>query len=185
VGEDVRELVERARHGDEEAFDELVGRIGDSLHSVARRILRDTSLAQDATQQALLDAWRHLPQLRDPDRFEAWTYRLLVRACYAEARRERRQRGNLWLLPDARDGVPDSTSHIATQDQLDGAFRRLSVEHRTVVVLVHYLGLSPTEAAERMGTPAGTARSRLHYALQHLRSAIEADLQPIIARGTA
>jgi RNA polymerase sigma-70 factor, ECF subfamily len=185
VGEDVRELVERARHGDEEAFDELVGRIGDSLHSVARRILRDTNLAQDATQQALLDAWRHLPQLRDPDRFEAWTYRLLVRACYAEARRERRQRGNLWLLPDARDGVPDSTSRIATRDQLDGAFRRLSVEHRTVVVLVHYLGLSPTEAAERMGTPAGTARSRLHYALQQLRSAIEADLQPIITRGTA
>ena len=184
-GEDVRELVERARLGDEEAFDELVGRIGDSLHSVARRILRDTSLAQDATQQALLDAWRHLPQLRDPEKFEAWTHRLLVRACYAEARRERRQRGNLRLLPNAGDGIPDSSSRIATQDQLDGAFRRLSVEHRTVVVLVHYLGLSPTEAAERMGTPAGTARSRLHYALQHLRSAIEADLQPITTRGTA
>ena len=83
------------------------------------------------------------------------------------------------------DGIPDSSSRIATQDQLDRAFRRLSVEHRTVVVLVHYLGLSPTEAAERMGTPAGTARSRLHYALQHLRSALEADLRPITTRGTA
>lgn len=172
-------------HGDEEAFDDLVGRFGDSMHSVARRILRDTNLAQDATQQALLDAWRHLPQLKDPDRFEAWTYRLLVRACYAEARRERRQRGNLQLLRYERDDVPDSTSHVATHDQLDGAFRRLSVEHRTVVVLVHYLGLSPTEAAERMGTPAGTARSRLHYALKQLRSAIEADLQPITTRGMA
>ena len=172
-------------HGDEEAFDDLVGRIGDSMHSVARRILRDTNLAQDATQQALLDAWRHLPQLKDPDRFEAWTYRLLVHACYAEARRERRQRGNLQLLRYEHGDVPDSTSRVATQDQLDGAFRRLSVEHRTVVVLVHYLGLSPTEAAERMGTPAGTARSRLHYALQHLRSAIEADLQPITTRGMA
>ena len=185
VGEEVRELVERAMHGDEEAFDDLVGRIGDSMHSVARRILRDTNLAQDATQQALLDAWRHLPQLKDPDRFEAWTYRLLVHACYAEARRERRQRGNLQLLRYERGDVPDSTSQVATQDQLDGAFRRLSVEHRTVVVLVHYLGLSPAEAAERMGTPPGTARSRLHYALQHLRSAIEADLQPITTRGTA
>ena len=172
-------------HGDEEAFDDLVGRFGDSMHSVARRILRDTNLAQDATQQALLDAWRHLPQLKDPDRFEAWTYRLLVHACYAEAKSERRQRGNLLLLRYERGDVPDSTSHVATQDQLDGAFRRLSVEHRTVVVLVHYLGLSPTEAAERMGTPAGTARSRLHYALQHLRSAIEADLQPITTRGMA
>ena len=172
-------------HGDEEAFDTLVGRIGDSLHSVARRILRDTTLAQDATQQALLDAWRHLPQLRDPDRFEAWTHRLLVNACYAEAHRERRHRGNLRLLPHDGGSTPDSTSRVAIQDQLDRGFRRLSVEHRTVVVLVHYLGLTPGEAAERMGTPAGTARSRLHYALQHLRSAIEADLQPIITRGTA
>ena len=162
-------------HGDEEAFDTLVGRIGDSLHSVARRILRDTTLAQDATQQALLDAWRNLPQLRDPDRFEAWAYRLLVNACYAEARRERRHRGNLRLLPHDGGSAPDSSSRIAIQDQLDRGFRRLSVEHRTVVVLVHYLGLSPTEAAERMGTPAGTARSRLHYALQQLRAALEAD----------
>jgi len=111
-----RELVERAMHGDEEAFDELVGRIGDSVHSVARRILRDTTLAQDATQQALLDAWQSLPQLRDPDRFEAWTYRLLVNACYAEARRERRHRGNLRLLPHDGGSTLDSSSRIAIQD---------------------------------------------------------------------
>jgi RNA polymerase sigma-70 factor (ECF subfamily) len=180
-----RELVERARHGDEEAFDALIERIGDSLHSVARRILRDTTLAEDATQQTLLDAWRHLPQLRDPDRFEAWVHRLLVRACYAEARRERRHRGNLRLLPRDATSVADSSSSLAIHEQLDDAFRRLSVEHRTVVVLVHYLGLSPTEAAERMGTPAGTARSRLHYALQQMRSAIETDARQATTRGTA
>jgi RNA polymerase sigma-70 factor (ECF subfamily) len=180
-----RELVERAMQGDEEAFDTLVGRIGDSLHSVARRILRDTTLAQDATQQALLDAWQSLPQLRDPDRFEAWTYRLLVNACYAEARRERRHRGNLRLLPHDGGSILDSSSRIAIQDQLDRGFRHLSVEHRTVVVLVHYLGLSPSEAAETMGTPTGTARSRLHYALQYLRSALEADARPMTTRGTA
>ncbi|HEX2883990.1 MAG TPA: RNA polymerase sigma factor [Candidatus Limnocylindria bacterium] len=179
-----RELVERAMHGDEEAFDALVGRIGDSMYSVARRILRDTNLAQDATQQALLDAWRYLPTLRDPDRFEAWSHRLLVRACYAESRRERRQRGNLRLLTRS-DFEPDSASRVAVQEQLDRGFRRLSVEHRTVVVLVHYLGLTPTEAAERMGTPPGTARSRLHYALLQLRSALEADARPAVARGTA
>jgi RNA polymerase sigma-70 factor, ECF subfamily len=179
-----RELVERAMHGDEGAFETLVGRIGDSMHSVARRILRDTTLAQDATQQALLDAWRYLPTLRDPDRFEAWAHRLLVHACYAEARRERRHRGNLRLL--TRDEFDrDTASSIAVQDQLDRGFRRLSVEHRTVIVLVHYLGLSLLEAAERMGTPAGTARSRLHYALRHLRSAIEADARPTAKRGTA
>jgi RNA polymerase sigma-70 factor, ECF subfamily len=180
-----RELVERAMHGDEEAFDALVARHADSMHSVARRILRDTSLAQDATQQALLDAWRHLPTLRDPDRFEAWTYRLLVRACYAEARRERRHRGNLTLLPRGDESDPDSSARLATRDQLDRGFRQLSVEHRTVVVLVHYLGLTPAEAAERMGTPAGTARSRLHYALLQLRSVFEADARLATARGTA
>jgi len=180
-----RRLVERAMHGDEEAFDTLVGRIGDSLHSVARRILRDTTLAQDATQEALLDAWRYLPSLRDPDKFEAWTYRLLVNACHAEARREGRHRGNLRLLPHDEPMIPDSASRIAIQDQLDRAFRQLSVEHRTVVVLVHYLGQTPSEAAETMGTPVGTARSRLHYALEHLRAALDADARRATTRGTA
>ena len=181
-----RRLVERAMHGDEEAFDLLVGRIGDSLHSVARRILRDTTLAQDATQQALLDAWRNLPRLRDPDRFEAWVYRLLVNACHAEARRERRQGGNLRLLPHDEPAVSDSTSRIANQEQLDHAFRRLSVEHRTVVVLVIYLGQTHAEAAETMGTPVGTARSRLHYALQSMRAALDADARtPATNRGSA
>ncbi len=181
-----RRLVERAMHGDEEAFDLLVDRIGDSLHSVARRILRDTTLAQDATQQALLEAWRNLPRLRDPDRFEAWAYRLLVNACHAEARRERRQSGNLRLLPHDEPSVSDSASHFANREQLDHAFRRLSVEHRTVVVLVHYLGFTHAEAAESMGTPVGTARSRLHYALESMRAAIDADARvPATTRGTA
>lgn len=179
-----RELVERAKHGDQEAFDALVGLVVDSMHSVARRILRDTNLAQDATQQALLDAWRRLPTLRDPDRFEAWTYRLLVRACYAEARRERRHQANLTLLSRDDQLDPDGSARLSNRDQLDRAFRQLSIEHRTVLVLVHYLDLTPTEAAERMGTPPGTARSRLHYALIQLRSAIEADAR-LPVRGTA
>ncbi|HET7686314.1 MAG TPA: RNA polymerase sigma factor [Candidatus Limnocylindria bacterium] len=180
-----RELVRQAMHGDEAAFDALIDRFGDSLHSVARRILRDTSLAEDATQQTLLDAWRHLPQLRDPDRFEAWVYRLLVRACHAEARRERRHRGNLRLLPHDAPSEPDSTSRIAIQEQLDQVFRQLSVEHRTVVVLVHYLDRTPSEAAAMIGIPVGTARSRLHYALERLRGALEADARRLPTRGTA
>ena len=180
-----RRLVERAMHGDEEAFDRLVEQIGDSFHSVARRILRDTTLAQDATQQALLDAWRNLPRLRDPDRFEAWAYRLLVNACHAEARRERRQSGNLRLLPHDEPVSRDPASQIAIHEELDQAFQQLSVEHRTVVVLVHYLGMTPAEAAEAMGTPTGTARSRLHYALQHLRAALEANARVATERGTA
>ena len=180
-----RELVEQARHGDPEAFAALMERVGDGLHSVARRILRDRTLAEDATQQALLTIWRNLPQLRDPERFEAWAHRLLVHACYAEARRERRHRGHVRLLSRDESHIPDASASLAIDQLLDDAFQRLSVQHRTVVVLVHYLGLSPTEAAERMGTPAGTARSRLHYALRQLRSAIQADELRGVTRGTA
>jgi RNA polymerase sigma-70 factor (ECF subfamily) len=170
-----RGLVERARNGDEQAFIALIERIGDGLHSVSRRILRDGMLAEDATQQALLEIWRHLPQLRDPDRFEAWAHRLLIRACYAEVRRERRHHGQVRPLSRDELQLPDASSDLATHQLLDDAFRELSVEHRTVVVLIHYLGLSPAEAAERMGTPAGTARSRLHHAHRLLRSAIQAE----------
>lgn len=180
-----RRLVERAMNGDEEAFDMLVDRLGNSLYSVARRILRDPTLAEDATQQALVAAWRKLPQLRDPDRFEAWAYRLLVNACHAEGRRERRQSGHLRLLPDEERIAPDPASTLAMHDQIDRAFRQLSLEHRSVVVLVHYLGFTPAEAADTMGIPTGTARSRLHYALQHMRAVIEADARVITKRGTA
>ena len=178
-------LVERAMRGDEAAFDALIERVGDHLHSVARRILRDPYLAEDATQRALLDAWQNLPRLKDPDRFEAWAYRLLVNACNAEARRERRHRGNLRLLATDEPVVSDEVSRIAMHQQLDQAFRRLGVEHRTVVVLIHYVGLSHAEAAEAIGTPVGTVKSRLHYALEYLREAIEADARLERTVGTA
>ena len=180
-----RKLVERAMHGDEAAFDALSGRVGDQLHSVARRILRDAYLAEDATHRALLDAWRFLPRLSDPDRFEAWLYRLLVNACNAEARHERRHRANLRLLESDEPAVHDSSARVATQEQLDHAFRALGVEHRTVVVLIHYVGLSPGEAADAMGTPVGTVRSRLHYALKQMRAAVDADARYDINESTA
>ena len=180
-----RKLVERAMHGDEAAFDDLIDRVGDQLHSVARRILRDPYLAEDATQRALLDAWRNLPRLRDPDRFEAWLYRLLVNACHAEARHERRQVASLRLLESDEPSVHDSAAHLANQQQLDHAFRRLGIEHRTVVVLIHYLGFTAGEAADAMGTPVGTVRSRLHYALKELRAAIEADARFEMNESTA
>ena len=180
-----RRLVEQAMHGDEGAFDALVDRIGDTLHSVARRILRDTSLAEDATQRALLDVWQNLPRLRDPDNFEAWAYRLLVNACHAEARHERRHRDNLRLLPDDEPSMPDGGTRLAAQDQIDRAFRSLSVEHRTAVVLVHYLDMTSAEAASAMGTPVGTVRSRLHYALDSMRATIEADSRTTAKRGMA
>lgn len=170
-----RQLVEEAMRGDRGAFDRLVEGIGDRLYAVASRILDDGTLAQDATQRALVNAWRNLPALRNADGFEAWAYRLLVNACHREARNERRHRGAREVTDLDRGAAPDVASRLAIEEQLDRAFRTLSVEHRAIVVLVHYVGLSPAEAAAAMGTPAGTARSRLHYALRHMRAAIEAD----------
>jgi RNA polymerase sigma-70 factor, ECF subfamily len=180
-----RRLVDRAIRGDEEAFGTLIERYGPTFHAVARRILDDPLLAEDATQQAMLAAWRFLPQLREPDQFEAWAYRLVVNACRNEARRERRHRNVLRLLPSHHPSTGDAGSRVVIREQLETAFRALSIEHRTVVVLVHYAGMTPSEAARAMGTPTGTARSRLHYALEHMRAAIEADARIPAKRGTA
>ena len=170
-----RTLVERAAQGDRDAFATLAGRAIDRLYRIAYRISRDPEIARDATQQALLEAWRDIASLRDPDRWEAWTYRLLVRACYRESRRERRLAGNVHLLSIDRLTVPDTALSVADRDELERGFRRLSVEQRAVVVLHHYVGLPLTEVADTLGIPAGTARSRLHSATRRLRAALEAD----------
>jgi RNA polymerase sigma-70 factor (ECF subfamily) len=172
------ELIGRAQHGDEEAFASLAVAAGDRLHAVAHRILRDIDLAEDATQQALLAIWRDLPQLRDPARFDAWSYRLLVRACYAEARRTRRWAPNLRILPADEPTGTDDSSAVVDRDQLERGFRRLSIDHRAVVVLHHYLDMPLDEVAETLGIPVGTVRSRLHHAMRGLRAALDADARP-------
>ncbi len=172
------ELIGRAQRGDEEAFASLAVAAGDRLHAVAHRILRDTGLAEDATQQALLSIWRDLPQLRDPARFDAWSYRLLVRACYAEGSRERRSASNVRLIPVDSTGASEALSSVVDRDQLERGFRRLSIDHRAVVVLHHYLDLPLDEVADVLGVPAGTVRSRLHHAMRGLRAALEADARP-------
>lgn len=173
-------LVRAAQRGDEQAFASLAVAIGDRLHAVAHRILRDIDLAEDATQQALLAIWRDLPTLRDPARFNAWSYRLLVHACYDEGRRSRAWRPNLRLLPADEPAAPDVFGPVADRDQLDRAFRRISIDHRAVVVLHHYLDMPLDEVADTLGVPAGTVRSRLFHAMRGLRAALEADARSIV-----
>ena len=177
------ELVERARHGDRDAFAALVQLTSDRMYAIAARILRDADLAEDALQGALIAAWKSLPTLRDPARFEAWLRRLLVHACYAEARRRRSWTTRIRVLPVDGPVGPDGLLSVVERDALDRAFRRLSVEQRAVFVLHHHLGLPLTEIAETIGIPAGTARSRLHYATRTLRAAIEADAAPVVPEG--
>jgi RNA polymerase sigma-70 factor (ECF subfamily) len=179
----VRDLVVRAQHGDRDAFAALVQMTSDRMYALAARILRDNDLAEDALQAALITSWRHLPNLRDPDRFEAWVRRLVVHACYAEARRRRAWAANVRILPLDGPAAPDGFISIDDRDALDRAFRRLSVEQRAVFVLHHHVGLPLTEIAETLGIPAGTARSRLHYATRVLRAAVEADAAPVAPEG--
>jgi len=179
----VRDVVERAMRGDREAFGWLVGQTSDRMYAIAMRILRDTHLAEDALQGAFITAWRELPTLRDPDRFEAWVRKLLVHACYAEARRRRSWTANVRVLAVDGPAAPDEIVSIADRDALDRAFRRLTVEQRAVFVLHNHLGLPLVEIAETLGIPAGTARSRLHYATKALRVALEADAAPVVPEG--
>lgn len=177
-----RELVEQAQRGDQEAFAALVHLVADRLYAVAYRILRDADRAEDALQQALVDAWRDLPDLRDPERFDAWTYRLVCRASYREARRARRSTGSVREI-SAADGPVDGdpSSRLCNRDEFEQNFRRLTPEHRAVLVLHYFVGLPVTEVAETLGIPVGTAGSRLHYAVRSLRAAYEADARSVVA----
>jgi RNA polymerase sigma-70 factor (ECF subfamily) len=178
-----RDLVEQAQHGDREAFAILARSHGDRLMAIARRILRDVGRAEDAVQQTLVIAWRELPGLRDPDRFDAWIQRLLVNASYAEARRSRDWNANVRILPVDGPAAPDETLSLEVHDRLERGFRRLPPDQRAILVFTHYLGLTPTEIAERLGIPVGTANSRLHYAHRAMRAAIEADERPAAIGG--
>lgn len=174
---DIR-LVVQAQSGDEEAFATLTDAIVDRFHGVARNILRDPGLAEDAVQGALVRIWRDLPTLRDPERFEAWSYRLLVNACHGEARRMRRWMPSVLASPVMEPVAADAIGPTVDRDQLERGFRRLSVDHRAVVVLHHYLELPLDRIAAVLGVPEGTVRSRLHRAMQGLRAALEADARP-------
>jgi RNA polymerase sigma-70 factor (ECF subfamily) len=178
----VLDLIERARHGDRDAFGSLALDRIDGLYAIAVRVVHDRHDAEDAVQAALFKAWRDLPSLRDSARFDAWLYRLLLRACYDEGRRTRQFTSTVRLLSE-EPGEADQTGRLADRDQIDRAFRRLPVDQRAVLVLSHYQGLPLTEVAEVLGIPEGTARSRLHYALRALRAVLEADDRSPVSQG--
>lgn len=180
-----RDLVEAARRGDREAYADLIRARGDRLYALAQRIVRDVDRAEDALQEALVIAWRDLSGLRDPDRFDAWLHRLVVRACVAEASRERRRFSNLRVLPIDVPMANDDFLAVADRDQLERGFQRLSPQQRALLVLRHFEGREPAEIAEILGIPEGTARSRLHHAHRAMRAALDADDRVIAIGGPA
>jgi RNA polymerase sigma-70 factor (ECF subfamily) len=176
------DLVERARRGDQAAFEELARAAQDRLYSVAYRIVRDPDLSQDAMQAALIAMWRDLPALRDPSRFEAWSYRLLVRASIRVARHERHER-DVRRIPTGEVADPwDAPGRIAQRDEIAHAFGRLTPEHRAILVLRFYLDQSLATMAVVLGIPEGTVASRLNHASRRLgevlRATRAAELEP-------
>lgn len=172
----MRDLVVRAREGDRDAFSELAARSIGRLTAVARMILRDEYAAQDAVQETFIEAWRSLPGLRDPDRFDAWLRRLLMRASFRAVRRHKRVHAvEIRLTPGDEPAIVGSERDLDRHDQLERGLARISAEQRAVVVLVYYLDLPLADAAQAMGIPLGTTKSRLNRATQALRAAIEAD----------
>ena len=169
-----RELVERAQTGDRDAYEALARASAPRLYATAYRIVRDGDRADDAVQQTLVAMWQELPSLRDPVRFESWTYRLVVRFCLLDARRARRTGVREIQLDDTTPTRADAYEASDVRDQLSRALAHLSLEHRTVVVLHHYSGLSLAEVAEIVGVPYGTVGSRLHHAMKALRAAVAA-----------
>jgi RNA polymerase sigma-70 factor (ECF subfamily) len=169
-----RDLVERARAGDRDAFATLAADSIGRLFNVAQLMLRDRDLADDAVQECLVLAWRDLRGLRDADGFDAWLRRVLVRCVYREADRERRRSARTVHVPEI-GSHPDTARGVEDRDTLERGFRRLRPEHRAVLVLHHYLGFSDDEAADALAVPAGTIKSRLNRATSALRAELDAD----------
>lgn len=174
------ELVIRAQEGDEAAFAAITTTVYGHLQQVAYRVVRDPTLAEDATQRALVRIWQKLPRLRDPACFEAWCYRFLINACADEARRS--QRSLPRMVTTVEPATPDELARVDDHDLLERAFERLSVDHRAVIVLHHYQDLTLEATAEALGISVGTAKSRLNRAMARLRVALGAEAPD--ARGT-
>jgi RNA polymerase sigma-70 factor (ECF subfamily) len=171
-----RDLVVQAMGGDHDAFSELA-RLGvDRMYAIARLILRDNARAEDATQEALVAAWRKIRSLRDPDRFDAWLRRILLNECYREARREQerfRHEAHVESIEVAYS--TDAVSALADRDQLERGFARLKPEQRALIVMHFYLGLPMAETADALGIPEGTVKSRLHRTTAILRASLDAE----------
>ncbi len=160
--------------GDHDAFAALIGAASTRLYALACLILRDSDRGEDAAQDAFIRAWREMPRLRDPERFDAWLRRLVVNSCYDEARRSKR-RSEVTLRSIGERSVIDTSAAFAESDRVERAFRRLPLEQRSVLVLQHYFSLSHVEIAETLALPLGTVKSRVRYGIAAMRAALEAD----------
>lgn len=153
------------------AFAELVNRDLDRAYRIAGVILGNSADAEDATHDAVVQAWRSFAGLRDPDRFEAWFQRILVNVCRDRLRKRRRSPIAELSMVES-DAMPDRYRAVDDRLALDRAFERLSADQAVTVVLRYHVDLTLEDVADRMGVPVGTVKSRLHAALAILATAL-------------
>jgi RNA polymerase sigma-70 factor, ECF subfamily len=161
----------------DEAFAALTRRNVDAAYRLAWAILADASDAEDAVQDAFAMGWRKRAGLREPGRFDAWFGRILVNTCRERLRTRVRSRVRaVDTIPEAGlpdIGVPDQAIQVGLRSDVGDALAGLDPDHRIVVVLRYWADLTVDEIAERVGVPAGTVKSRLHYSLKSLHSQLE------------
>jgi RNA polymerase sigma-70 factor (ECF subfamily) len=174
-------LVARAAGGDADAFDELLRPRLARLYRMAVAITRSEPDARDAVQDASISAWRELPRLRSPERFDAWLDQILVNACRGLLRRSRRTRVREIELEPAgvdvdRQGLGAVTDpDVAEMELIQRAFERLAPGVRSLLVL-HYVEERPlAEIARVMGSPVGTIKWRLSNARRALDRELRAE----------
>ncbi len=178
-----QDIVARVQRGDEQAFESLTKADFPRLYRVARGVLGDSHLAEDATQQAFVEIWRDITRLRDPAKYEGWSYRLLVRACYAEAKRRPDKEVTVDSYP-VEPATADAYATVAARDQLERGLQRLSMDHRVVLVLRFFLGMTPEKVAETLGISRWTVYARSDRALKAMRTALEAEARSPVMAGT-
>ena len=175
-------IVELARAGDKAAFEELVSSWVEPAFRIALAIVGNEADARDATQDAFLAAWRRLRQLRDPESFDAWLYRILVNSCRGQRRDRHRvavREIHVTALGEGEEPVDDpaetADERAASLDAIERAWLRISMAERTILALHHFEHRPVAEIAAVLGIPAGTAKSRLFHARRSLDQALEAE----------
>ncbi len=174
VKRDERELVERARNGDREAFGDLVWRHQDTVYTLALRLV-GPNLAADVAQEALIRAWRAMPRFRGDAAFSTWLHRITVNTAWTLRRRSARHQAQ--QLDDAivdTGLAPERAGELVEiRTGLRRAIGKLSTGQRAVLVLRDVYGWSNGEVAHELGITQTTAKVRLHRARKRLRVLLE------------
>ncbi len=177
-------LVQAAQRGNLDAFNELILAYQDRVYNLAYRIMGDPAAAGDATQEALIAAYRHLSTFRGGS-FVAWLLRIVANRCYDELRRQKRrpaisledmgevdEDANPTLIDDG-ESLQERVERWELAEYLQKAINALPPDQRAVVVLSDVGGQAYAEIAAALGIPIGTVKSRLARARARLRDLLQ------------